>query len=404
MKRLVFTLLVMISVFLLSACGEEAIPVYTITVVSDPSPLIVDRDTLYSDIPFSDELQVLLDDGSIVNVEVEWPQQISDYDVSLESIIVRGTIIESDTILNTSEFVPEQVLEFAPIDVVDTIALFPEYSIFYNALLASSIIDGLDDTIEYTFLLPTNEAFTIFLADLNITVDDFMDSDLMDDIVRSHIVTDNYSQAVLRASSPTTVNVIDESSVTVTLVDSILQLNETTTIIGEMNASNGNILELDNVILPSITSINDVNDGLMTILMANLMGVIQDQNLLRKVLFGDGITVFIPSEQAVITLLLQYGLTIEDMSGSDEFIDIITHHIIGDYYSAEELYTNAPLTIENTSGTTFNITVVDGVLMIEDATIISSTVNDQFGVMHEIDSFLLTEEMISFLESYEPSE
>jgi uncharacterized surface protein with fasciclin (FAS1) repeats len=138
----------------------------------------------------------------------------------------------------------------------------------------------------------------------------------------------------------------------------------------------------------------------MLILTANIMSIIQDLNLLNTVVSGDGITIFMPSEDALVTLLLQYDLTIEDVASSAGLLEILTHHIFGAYYTAEDLYTGAPSTIENASGTVFDITVVDGNLLIDGVQIISSQINDQFGVIHEIDGVLLTDDMRIFLEEY----
>lgn len=400
MKRLFILFATVLLLVVLSACKDDTL---TVVVVSTPPPISLNRGSAINESLFPIEVTVLLEDETFAQLEIDWNQDMFPYDLHDDSVSFEGTLVETEMIVNPFDFIVTQTFVFEPIDVIDTIALFSEYSVFYDALLESEVLATLDPDIEYTFLIPSNTAFSAFFTEQNISYDDFLASNLLDEIVRTHIVVGNVTESVLRASSPITLDILDDSTIEVELGVNELRLDEDTKIIGEFYASNGNVLEIDSVFLPSLNITDDINQGVMLILMANLTSIIQDLNILDEIISGDGITIFMPSEDSLITLLLQYDLTIEDIASSAGLLEILTYHIFPNYYIAEDLYTGAPTTIENASGSSFDITVVDGELLIDGFRVVSSTVDDQFGVIHEIDGVLLTEDMITFLEEYEPS-
>jgi len=138
--------------------------------------------------------------------------------------------------------------------IVETaIASAPEFSILVEAVINAGLTDTLNGTGPFTVFAPTDAAFAAALTELNLSKQELLDSPLLGDILKYHVV----SGRVLKADVPVGVDIQTVLGATETFqISSALAItdeagraaNITAT---DVLASNGVIHVIDKVILPS---------------------------------------------------------------------------------------------------------------------------------------------------------
>ena len=111
---------------------------------------------------------------------------------------------------------------------------------------------------------------------------------------------------------------------------------------------------------------------------------------LVETLSGDGpFTVLAPTDAAFAAALEALDLTAEELLASPDLADILTYHVIPGKNLAEAVIGLDGQDVATVNGATVAISVVDGSVMINDATVTATDVDASNGVIHVIDSVLL---------------
>jgi len=121
-----------------------------------------------------------------------------------------------------------------------------------------------------------------------------------------------------------------------------------------------------------------------------LVAAVQAAGLVET-LSGEGpFTVFAPTDDAFAAALESLGITAEELLADTETLtSILTYHVIAGEVDAATAISLDGQTAETVNGAEISISVVDGNVMINDATVISPDVMASNGLIHAIDTVLL---------------
>jgi transforming growth factor-beta-induced protein len=107
-------------------------------------------------------------------------------------------------------------------------------------------------------------------------------------------------------------------------------------------------------------------------------------------LSGDGpFTVFAPTDEAFAAALDALGLTAEELLASDDLASILTYHVLAGEVDAATAISLDGQSADTVNGAAIDISVVDGSVMINNATVITADVAASNGIIHIIDTVLL---------------
>lgn len=107
-------------------------------------------------------------------------------------------------------------------------------------------------------------------------------------------------------------------------------------------------------------------------------------------LSGEGpFTVFAPTDEAFAAALDALGLTAEELLASPDLSSILTYHVVAGEVDAATAISLDGQNADTVNGAAISISVVDGSVMINDATVVSADVKASNGIIHVIDNVLL---------------
>ncbi len=129
-----------------------------------------------------------------------------------------------------------------------------------------------------------------------------------------------------------------------------------------------------------------VDAGIFTTLVAAV-----DSAGLVETLSGEGpFTVFAPTDEAFVAALEELGLTAEELLADTETLtSVLTYHVIAGEVDAATAISLDGQSAETVNGAVIDISVVDGNVMINDATVVTADVMADNGIIHIIDTVLL---------------
>ncbi len=111
---------------------------------------------------------------------------------------------------------------------------------------------------------------------------------------------------------------------------------------------------------------------------------------LVETLQGDGpFTVFAPTNAAFEQALADLGLTAEELLASEDLAGILTYHVGPGTILAADAIAADGTEITSVNGDTIAVSVVDGKVMVDGATVTSADLIAGNGVVHVIDAVIL---------------
>jgi uncharacterized surface protein with fasciclin (FAS1) repeats len=123
---------------------------------------------------------------------------------------------------------------------------------------------------------------------------------------------------------------------------------------------------------------------------STLVAAVQAADLVDT-LSGEGpFTVFAPTDDAFATALEALGLTAEELlADTDALTEILTFHVVAGEVDAETAISLDGQTAETINGAEIAISLVNGNVMVDDATVTIADVMASNGIIHVIDTVLL---------------
>ncbi|MFK7958923.1 MAG: fasciclin domain-containing protein [Phycisphaerales bacterium] len=269
-------------------------------------------------------------------------------------------------------------------DIVDVAASAGSFETLLAAAKAAGLVDVLRETSPLTVFAPTDEAFAKLPAG---TIDALLKPENRDQlaaILSLHVVAGEALPAADLARR-TAVRTLDGSRLPIDLGASGLTAGTRSIVAADIEASNGVIHVIDEVILPpsdSIAAVATKAGSFGTLLAAvNAAG-------LADALAGDGpFTVFAPTDEAFAKIPGDTLAALLEPRNRQALVEILTLHVVPGRVYAEDALGGASASTLN--GEPVNLRFERGALRANDARVVATDIGAANGVVHVIDTVLL---------------
>ena len=294
--------------------------------------------------------------------------------------------------------------------IVDIAAGNPNFSTLVAAVTEAGLVDALSADGDFTVFAPTNGAFNTALTELGLSADQLLaNTDLLTDVLLYHVVAGEYRAAdILAADLPLTLTTLSGDPLVITVANGRVVFNggRASVEIADLDASNGVIHVIDNVLLPpapatTTTTAAPAASGGSTIVdlaaanpnFSTLVAAVTAAGLADELSADGNFTVFAPTNGAFNTALTELGLSADQLlANTDLLTDVLLYHVLpNEYRAADILAARLPLSVNTLNGSpvviTFNgnrVVLNNGRATVEIPDLVASN-----GVIHVIDNVLL---------------
>ena len=266
--------------------------------------------------------------------------------------------------------------------VFDIIASSPTHNTLEVAVLAAGLEGALNEPdASLTVFAPTDDAFALIPSQI-------LDALLADptgdltQILLYHVVGSTALSTDL--STGMMIETLQGDDVMVTISNGVVKINNATVVIADLVASNGVVHVVDAVIQALPETVLDVvvnseshNTLEAAVLAAGLDGALSDPDA--------SLTVFAPTDDAfsVIPSAVLDAL-LADPTG--DLTQILLYHVVGSTALSTDLSTG--MMIETLQGDEVMVTITNGVVKINDATVVVADILTYNGVVHVVDAVI----------------
>jgi transforming growth factor-beta-induced protein len=329
--------------------------------------------------------------------------------------------------------VPSFAQDAAPTDtiadvvVASTSAETPEFTVLLAAVQAAdpAFLETLSNAdARVTVFAPTDAAFTELLAALNLSAEELLGNKaLLDTVLSYHVVPGVFDAAsVVKLDGALLGTALPENALAITLDGENVMVNDATVVAADVMAANGVVHVIDSVLVPAdVTEIAAemesamesesmdsepatiaetvvASAGASTPEFATLLAAVQaaDPAVLATLSGAGSYTVFAPTDAAFGAAFTAMNVTPSDvLADQANLTNILLYHVVPGKFSAETVIAAASASEEGVKvatllpGTTLTIKVVDGKVMINEATVATPDVAASNGIIHVIDGVLL---------------
>ena len=300
--------------------------------------------------------------------------------------------------------------------VVDVAVGSGAFPTLVAAVQAAGLVDVLSGEGPFTVFAPTEEAFAAALAALGMSAEDLLaDTELLTAVLTYHVLPVAAPAEVVVTLDGQSVATVGGAEVVISVADGVVMVNDATVVTADIAASNGVIHVIDTVLLPPIDAAAEpeamdaapepeamdaapdaaelgtvVDVAVGSGAFPTLVAAVQAAGLV-DVLSGEGpFTVFAPTEEAFAAALAALGMSAEDLLADTELLTaVLTYHVLPVAAPAEVVVTLDGQSVATVGGAEVVISVADGVVMVNDATVVTADIAASNGVIHVIDTVLL---------------
>ncbi|MFT7560511.1 MAG: transforming growth factor-beta-induced protein [Flavobacteriales bacterium] len=277
----------------------------------------------------------------------------------------------------------------------------PTLSTLVAALTEADLVGAVsDESATYTVFAPTDAAFGDLLVDLDLSAGELLALDSLSDILLYHLLGAEVDAAAAIAAAGTTVETANTAmnSVGIAVIDGNVYINGAQVVIADIRASNGVIHVVDKVLLPpaekpemlesniveTAIAAGDFDVLVQAVTEAALADALADETAMY--------TVFAPNDDAFTQLLADLSLTTEELLELENLGTILGLHVVsGAEVDSINAYAAAGTSVTTLDGTAIAITLMDGDLYFGGAKIITTDIYTNNGVIHVLDSVVLSE-------------
>ncbi len=268
-------------------------------------------------------------------------------------------------------------------DIVDTAASLDDFSTLVAAVKAAGLVDTLKGDGPFTVFAPTNDAFAKLPEG---TVENLLkpeNKDQLVSILTYHVVPGKVMSSMV---APGDVKTVNGQKAAITVADGKVMIDNATVVKVDVEAGNGVIHVIDNVILPKEQpgDIVDIAAGLED--FSTLVAAVKAAGLVETLKSEGPFTVFAPTNDAFAKLPEGTVETLLKPENKDQLVDILTYHVVGAKVMSGDVSAG---NVQMVNGDEATIAVADGKVMIDNATVIKVDVKASNGVIHVIDNVIL---------------
>ena len=309
-----------------------------------------------------------------------------------DATVTTTDIVASNGIIHVIDAVLTPPAETVPVNIVQTATDAGSFTTLITALETS----GLDQVLAneeqtFTVFAPTDDAFTALGQE---NVDALLaDATGLNDTLLYHVLPGAVNAETAISLAGTSITMQNGADATLSLSGEQLMINSSNVTVTDIIASNGIIHVIDAVLTPPDGTEPPATDLMAT--LANkpnysaLLGVLQSTGLDETLSDPTKtFTLFAPDNAAFLAAdtALQAGFT----SNPAALMSLLEGHVLPD--SVVEAAT--ALTLDGTDITMANgvvrtITVTDGSVMLDEATVVETDITASNGIIHGIDTVLI---------------
>ena len=143
------------------------------------------------------------------------------------------------------------VTELVPGDLVDVAVSAGEFPTLIAAVEAAGLLDTLKSEGPFTVFAPTEEAFAAALEALGLTAGELLaDVEMLTAVLTYHVVPGRVMAGDLTGAMAMPVATVNGAEISITEAAGSVTVNEATVVVADIEASNGVIHVIDQVLLP----------------------------------------------------------------------------------------------------------------------------------------------------------
>ncbi|MFP4186556.1 MAG: fasciclin domain-containing protein [Acholeplasmataceae bacterium] len=409
MKKMVFSLVVLLLVPLLVSCQGDDDAILAIESVPEFDAITVDRYTDFQMLDLPTEVTVELEDGSTKDVLVAWDQARRDYEeATTGDLVLEGRLIPTGRIVNAQDLTVRIAVTITGVDMLATIRTNPQFTILDEAISVAELEDYFRTEDELTLFAPSNTAFYQFFTSYGFTKDDFLARDDLADILTYHVIERKHEQATLESITPAQLASKEGDFISFEFDENLLINTYASVVESDVEATNGMVHEIDQVLLPEEVASTLTETVIDEDFFDTFSDILLDSDLFTGLLLTEQIdltgdtqvTLFAPNDDAFDELLETYDVTTEELLEFDRIDEVLLNHLVVERYSLNDLYLNAPTTLTSAAEEELEVTVVEDELLVEGATVSDTVDTVEFAIIHVIDRILITDELEEELELF----
>jgi uncharacterized surface protein with fasciclin (FAS1) repeats len=277
----------------------------------------------------------------------------------------------------------------SPGTIVDIAVSAGNFETLVAAVSAAGLVETLQGEGPFTVFAPTDEAFAALPeGTLEALLADPQGQ--LTQILLYHVVPGKVMSTDL--SDGMTAETLQGSPVTFSIKDGVVKVNDATVIAADIEASNGVIHVIDAVILPPSEEAAEEAPGNIAEVAAaagnfeTLLAAVEAAGLVDALTSEGPFTVFAPTDEAFAAL--PEG-TIESLLADPEgaLTQILLYHVVSGKVMSTDL--SDGMTAETLQGSPVTFSIKDGVVKVNDATVIAADIEASNGVIHVIDAVIL---------------
>jgi len=280
----------------------------------------------------------------------------------------------------------------AELNIVEVASANASFSTLVTAVQTAGLVPTLSGTGPFTVFAPTNEAFGRFLTDNNLTANQLLAADNLDDILTYHVLAGEVPASAVTAgkvtsvaTTPFYVSVAPNNDIWINGNSKIIQT--------DVNASNGVIHVLDYVITAPTQNIAEIAVAASTAAspqFTQLVAALVRADLVSAFTggFDDNLTVFAPTDAAFADLYVALGVSGINEVPLETLIAVLQYHVVPARAFSQDLREGASLPTLLTGS---NLKVNLANLKINDSGLVPTALNihGKNGVIHAIDKVLI---------------
>ena len=308
-----------------------------------------------------------------------------------EATVVAADIEASNGVIH----VIDQVLlppADGPGDLVDVAVSAGDFPTLIAAVEAAGLVDTLKSEGPFTVFAPTEEAFAAALAALGLTAGELLaDVETLTAVLTYHVVPGRVMAGDLTGAMAMPVATVNGATVSITEDAGSVTVNEATVVAADIEASNGVIHVIDQVLLPPADGPGDLVDVAVSAGdFPTLIAAVEAAGLVDTLKSEGPFTVFAPTEEAFAAALAALGLTAGELLADVETLTaVLTYHVVPGRVMAGDLTGAMAMPVATVNGATVSITEDAGSVTVNEATVVAADIEASNGVIHVIDQVLL---------------
>ena len=262
------------------------------------------------------------------------------------------------------------------------------FSILVEALVKADLVTALEGDGPFTVFAPTNSAFEMLFQTLGVNGIDDLSAEALTSILLYHVVGAKAMSTDLSTGYYETLSNSTPDSKGMVIYAAIgngVTINNSAMVTtADIEATNGVIHVLDNVILPPTV----VDIAIQNPTFSILVEAVVKAGLVEALSGAGPFTVFAPTNAAFEAAFTALGISgIEDLT-AEALVPILTYHVVPDNILASEVSSGMVPTLNTES----NISIVvssEGVVLNNNAKVIATDAQGSNGVVHVIDNVIL---------------